>query len=321
MSGSSFAPRSGLVREYLFWIELVFNRPLWASSFNHVFTQDFLAMQLTHLSALAMAVLARAADQVRFPATGDISIVFPRNSTYGVAAPFPIILGLRNSPVLLSFSTELYWAVDCTNRTLFGRGQLEGDNELPPLADPFFYINATDALADKYGNGNSFPSWRDGDKDECTLAWEFRFVTNCTDRPDGGFRIDGGAFPERRGTVRFTLKPEAILPRDAIQRYEGCPEPGTAVKVEANQTGCAHFANDAAQDPKPCDLNVKAVASSLAAMVVTPTTTLDLTAVTKTASDAPRTTSVSSGNNDAASDGNAPGWLWVQSIVILALAF
>ncbi|KAJ6439171.1 swirm [Purpureocillium lavendulum] len=130
-------------------------------------------MQLTHLSTLAMAVLAQAADQVRFPATGDISIVFPRNRTYGVAAPFPIILGLRNSPVLLSFSTELYWAVDCTNRTLFGRGQLKGDNELPPLADPFFYINATDALADKYGDGNSFPSWRDGDKDECALAWEF----------------------------------------------------------------------------------------------------------------------------------------------------
>ncbi|PWI64064.1 hypothetical protein PCL_00025 [Purpureocillium lilacinum] len=246
-------------------------------------------MQLTHLSTLAMAGLAQAADQVRFPATGDISIIFPRNSTYGVAARFPIIIGLRNSPVLLSFATELYWAVDY----------------------PFFYINATDALADKYGNGNSFPSWRDGDKDECTLAWEFRFVTNCTDRPDGGFRIDGGAFPERRGTVRFTLKPGAILPRDAIQRYEGCPEPGTAVKVEANQTGCAHFAKDGAQDPKPCDLNVKAVASSLAAMVVTPTTTLDLAAVTKTASVAPRTTSISSGNNEAAPDWNAPGWLWI----------
>lgn len=58
---------------------------------------------------LGLSVLAAASDEdvVSFPAIGEVDVVFPREDTYAVEAPFPVIFGLQNAPVLTTFSGTL----------------------------------------------------------------------------------------------------------------------------------------------------------------------------------------------------------------------
>ncbi|KAM5342111.1 hypothetical protein ACJ41O_015142 [Fusarium nematophilum] len=205
-------------------------------------------------------------DLVDFPATGELAVVFPRNETYTVEAPFPVIFGFHNAPVLLSFPTILYWELSCGRGTLFGIGRFEGQRAIAPPSDPYFFLNASDTLT-KADEGDQFEYFR-GETDSCTLEWEFKYYTTCKRLPDGGLRIMGGYFGERKGNVTFTLRPGAKSPRHAIANYEGCAVAGTAVKVASNETGCAQIAEDAAPKPKPCDLDVEGTASSLAKAVV-----------------------------------------------------
>ncbi|KAF5005354.1 hypothetical protein FDECE_8166 [Fusarium decemcellulare] len=236
--------------------------------------------------------LAQSDDLVDFPATGELDVVFPQNDTYAVEAPFPIIFGFQNAPVLLSFPTILYWELDC--RTLFGIGRLEGERLVAPPSDPYFYVNASDALM-KPEEGDQWRYWL-GEEETCVLTWEFKYYTTCERQPNGSLKIMGGYFGERTGNVTFTLKPGATSPRDAIAKYDGCAVAGTAVKVASNETGCAQIAEDAAPKPKPCGLDVKKVASSLAAAVVKPTTSL---------TEVPSKTTDTVGGTQTGSDGSS----------------
>jgi hypothetical protein len=264
------------------------------------------------LSFIALGGVAVAKDQVSFPATGEFDVVFPRNDTYAVEAPFPIIFGFQNAPVLLSFPTQINWELTCGLGTLFGMNEFQGERSLPPPSDPYFYINASRALM-KAEEGDQFKYFRQ-DQDTCVLTWELFYYTTCERESDGSLKIMGGYFPKRTGNITFTLRPGAKTPREAIANYDGCAVAGTAVKLQSNETGCAHIAEDAAPKPKPCELDVKGVASSLAAAVVKPTTSLTALPSTTTETGSSRTglgsaseptttggTSRGSGNGDGGS--------------------
>ncbi|KAM0417157.1 hypothetical protein ACHAPT_012865 [Fusarium lateritium] len=255
---------------------------------------------------------AVAKDLVSFPATGEFDVVFPRNDTYAVEAPFPVIFGFQNAPVLLSFPTQINWELTCGLGTLFGINRFQGERSVAPPSDPYFYINSSRALM-KAEEGDQFRYFRN-DHDSCVLTWELFYYTTCERESDGSLKIMGGYFPKRTGNVTFTLRPGAKPPREAIANYDGCAVAGTAVKLQSNETGCAQIAEDAAPKPKPCELDVKAVASSLAAAVVKPTTSL--TALPSTTTEAgssrtgvgsasePTTTGGASGDGGAGSSSN-----------------
>lgn len=239
------------------------------------------------LYLIALGGVAIAKDQVSFPAIGEFDVVFPRNDTYAVEAPFPVIFGFQNAPVMLSFPTQINWEVTCGFGTLFGINQFQGERSIAPPSDPYFYINSSRALI-KAEEGDQFKYFRN-DYDTCVLTWELFYYTICEREPDGSLKIMGGYFPKRTGNVTFTLRPGAKSPREAIANYDGCALAGTAVKVQSNETGCAHIAEDAATKPKPCELDVKGVASSLAAAVVKPTTSLTALPSTTTEAGSSRT--------------------------------
>ncbi|KAI8713363.1 hypothetical protein NCS52_01280600 [Fusarium sp. LHS14.1] len=239
------------------------------------------------LSLITLGGVAIAKDQVSFPATGEFDVVFPRNDTYAVEAPFPVIFGLQNAPVMLSFPTQINWEVTCDFGTLFGINRFQGERSIAPPSDPYFYINSSRALV-KAEEGDQFKYFR-SDHDTCVLTWELFYYAICEREPDGTLKIMGGYFPKRTGNVTFTLRPGAKSPREAIAKYDGCAVAGTAVKVQSNETGCAHIAEDAAPKPKPCELDVKGVASSLAAAVVKPSTSLTALPSTTTEAGSSRT--------------------------------
>lgn len=239
------------------------------------------------LSIAALVGFAIAKDQVSFPTTGEFDVVFPRNDTYAVEAPFPVIFGFQNAPVLLSYPTQVSWELTCGLGTLFGIGSFEGERSVAPPSDPYFYINSSRALA-KAEEGDQFEYFR-RDHDACVLTWELFYYTTCKREADGSLKIMGGYFPKRTGNVTFTLRPGAKTPREAIANYDGCAVAGTAVKLESNLTGCAQIAQDAAPKPRPCELDVESVASSLAAAVVKPTTSLTALPSTTTEAGSSRT--------------------------------
>lgn len=267
---------------------------------------------------LASATAALAQDQLDFPVNGELDVVFPRNGTYAVEAPFPIVLGFQNSPALMSFATKLYWTVTCSRFTLHGTGYLDGERFIAPPADPWYYINATDTLqqvrdGEEDGPPGSkkgqFGYWLNYDVDSCVLAWEFLYFTTCKRLSDGALEISGGKFPRQMGNVTFTIAPNGTRPRDAIRAYKGCPMPGFAVTVNKNHTGCADVDNEVLPEPQPCLLDVEAVASSLAEAVVTPTTSVtDMpTATTATTTGSPASTTGSGESGPASTEGPGSG--------------
>ncbi|CAJ0551096.1 Ff.00g110260.m01.CDS01 [Fusarium sp. VM40] len=206
------------------------------------------AVRSTFLT-LGLSVLTAASDEdvVSFPAIGEVDVVFPRQDTYAAEAPFPVIFGLQNAPVLTTFSDFL------------------------PDTEPYYFLNTSQAIAD--ADEDQFQYWR-SEEDSCILKWDFRWTTVCEPRSDGSVLLKNNQF-ERSGNVSFNLRPGAKTARKAIAEYDGCAIGGTAIKLERNHTvGCPILANDASPKPKPCDLYVKRARSSLAAAVVKPTTSL-----------------------------------------------
>lgn len=222
------------------------------------------------LLALGLSVLTAASDEdvVSFPAIGEVDIVFPRQDTYAAEAPFPVIFGLQNAPVLTTFSGTLNWELSC-RYTLSGIGRLYLD--FLPDTEPYYFLNTSQAIAD--ADEDQFQYWR-SEEDSCILKWDFRWTTVCEPRSDGSVLLKNNQF-ERSGNVSFNLRPGAKTAQKAIAEYDGCAIGGTAIKLERNHTvGCPVLADDASPKPKPCNLDVKKARSSLAAAVVKPTTSL-----------------------------------------------
>ncbi|KAJ4263114.1 hypothetical protein NW762_006735 [Fusarium torreyae] len=228
-------------------------------------------MRSTLVGLGLVAALASASDEdvISFPAIGEVDVVFPRDDTYAVEAPFPVIFGLQNAPALTTFSGTLNWELNCAY-TLSGIGRLYLD--FLPSTEPYYFLNTSQAIADA-DEGDQFQYWR-GEEDSCTLKWDFRWTTICEPRSDGSVLLKNNMF-QRAGNVSFTLRPGAKTAREAILDYDGCAIGGTAVKLERNHTvGCPILAKDASPKPKPCELDVKKARSSLAAAIVKPTTSL-----------------------------------------------
>lgn len=220
--------------------------------------------------ALGLSVLTVASDEdvVSFPAIGEVDVVFPRQDTYAAEAPFPVIFGLQNAPVLTTFSGTLNWELSC-RYTLSGIGRLYLD--FLPNTEPYYFLNTSQAIAD--ADEDQFQYWR-SEEDSCILKWDFRWTTVCEPRSDGSVLLKNNQF-ERSGNVSFNLRPGAKTARKAIAEYDGCAIGGTAIKLERNHTvGCPILADDASPNPKPCNLDVKKARSSLAAAVVKLTTSL-----------------------------------------------
>jgi hypothetical protein len=252
--------------------------------------------------ASALLALLPASASAQNPETGELSVVFPRNDTYAVVSPFPVVLGFHQSNALLYYATSIDWQLECANGTLFGLGHMYGDDEDWPSSVPYFYTNASYALGDQNEDGDSFPYWK-GETDSCTLSWEFKFLVECEYEDDGSKLIKTGYYPTQTGSVNFTLAIDGTLPHDAISDYEGCPEAGIAVRIEDKDDSCAIVDGDGLVDTKPCDLDVAAAASSLADKVATATTTLtELTSTTEPASTT--TTSDSAAETTGSGDGN-----------------
>ncbi|CAG7566597.1 unnamed protein product [Fusarium equiseti] len=268
-------------------------------------------IQSTFISlGLSVLVAANDEDVVSFPAIGEVDVVFPRNDTYAVEAPFPVIFGLQNAPVLTTFSGTLNWELNC-RYTLFGIGRLYLD--FMPDSEPYYFLNTSDAKADP--DEDQFQYWRE-EEDSCILKWDFRWTTVCEPGSDGSVLLKNNQF-ERSGNVTFKLRPGAKTARKAISEYDDCPIGGTAIKLERNHTvGCPILAEDASPKPKPCDLDVKKARSSLAEAVAKPTTSLteipskttDTGVVTGTNSGtAPTDTGVSTGDGEDSGADNDSG--------------
>ncbi|KAF5017512.1 hypothetical protein F66182_10550, partial [Fusarium sp. NRRL 66182] len=172
---------------------------------------------------LATALAAAKSDHVvSFPAIGEVDVVFPRQDTYAAEAPFPVIFGLQNAPVLTTFSGTLNWELDCAY-TLFGIGRLYLD--FLPDAEPYYFLNTSNAIVDD-DEGDKFQYWR-SEEDACILKWDFRWTTVCEPRSDGSVLLKNNQF-ERSGNVTFSLRPGAKSVREALTEYDGCAIGGTA---------------------------------------------------------------------------------------------
>lgn len=240
--------------------------------------------------------------ELKLPASGEMSIVFPRNETYAVVSPFPIVFGYRNAPAILSYDSQLRWNVDCVNHTLYGSSTVNGyDNAVIP-SEPYFVLNSTKTLYESSpdylkNKDGPFGSFR-GNSDRCTLTWTFFYWTVCRKLPNGGTLIQSGV-GRKQGNVTFTIQPGATLPHDAIAKYEGCPVGGLAETIKSeSSTFCPD--TDKSPDLAPCELDVKPAASSIASAVMPATTTFT---GRPTSTSAPASTSTS-GSGSSGSSGD-----------------
>ncbi|GKU05196.1 hypothetical protein FLAG1_08999 [Fusarium langsethiae] len=135
-------------------------------------------------------------DVVSFPVIGEVDAVFPREDTYAAEAPFPVIFGLQNAPVLTTFSGTLNWELNCAY-TLSGIGRL--DLDFLPDSEPYYFLNTSQAIAD--ADEDQFQYWR-GEEDSCILKWDFRSTTICEPRTDGSVLLKNNQF-QRSGNVTF----------------------------------------------------------------------------------------------------------------------
>ena len=224
---------------------------------------------------LLLPSVALAADMIPFPATLEIDVVFPRNDTYAVVAPFPVVFAFQNAAVFFGFAGQFSWELTCKNGSLTGRSNLQSE-ETPPPAEPFFYVNISRPLNQvsnilKEPNPEPFPFWR-GNSDTCTLNWALHYYSNCTVLPDGRTLIEGGTFKDQKGSLNFTIAPGAKIPADTLGAYPDCPIYGGSVQVASNITTCPHIGSDPAA-PNPCGIKFGSVAASVVAQIPTPTIT------------------------------------------------
>ncbi|KAJ3495274.1 hypothetical protein NLG97_g3515 [Lecanicillium saksenae] len=261
---------------------------------------------------LAVAQFACALSNDGFsPQVGEMSVVFPQNDTYAVVSPFPIIFGYQNAPALLSYNSELSWRVECYQNSLYGADRINGYDYAEVTSGDFYVLNSSKTLQDFLPSGDKNPKgpyayWR-GEQDACSLSWTFHYWTICSKQPDGATLIQAGV-GERSGKVYFTTRPGAKLPKDAIRDYQGCAVKGTAEQVLNSSISCPDLLTQ--PEAQPCKLDVKAVASSLAAAAVSPTTSFtgtstptSTTSATSTTSDTAKSTPKATSSTKPQSDG------------------
>lgn len=225
---------------------------------------------MNKLATVLLSVLAASLAGAVNP-TGEIDVVFPRNETYGVVAPFPIVFGLRNVPA--RFPMDFTWTLHCRYSTFSGTDSMDGGFIPQGHAEPFYVLNSTqfwyDRAPDDLKNKNGpLGEWL-SDKDECILSWRYSAAT-CQELSDGTGMITTP--PGVLGNVTFYLQPGGRPPHDAIAAYKGCPV--AAVAFADNSTKGCIDSYKVTPDVHPCGLDVKAAASSIAAGIAAPSTTI-----------------------------------------------
>lgn len=188
---------------------------------------------------------------------------------------FPSFLDTKNAPALLSYNSELSWSIQCAQGALYGSDTVNGYKyaEVPPGA--YYILNSTKTLQDALPSGSKDPkgpygNWH-GTEDTCSLTWEFHYWTVCSKKPNDATLIQSGV-GKRSGKMYSTVRPGAKLPRDAIRDYQGCALKGTAEKVANSSTACPDLLTQ--PEAQPCNLDVRAAASSLAGAAISATTSL-----------------------------------------------
>ncbi|KAM3472078.1 hypothetical protein MY8738_009033 [Beauveria namnaoensis] len=226
------------------------------------------------------------------PQVGEMSIVFPQNDTYAAVSPFPVIFGYQNAPALLSYNSELSWSIQCAKGSLYGADTINGYKYAEVPSGEHYILNSTKTLQDALPHGSKDPkgpygNWR-GAEDTCSLTWEFHYWTVCSKQPNDATLIQSGV-GKRLGKMYFTIRPGAKLPIDAVRDYQGCALKGTAEKVANTSIACPNLL--AQPEAQPCNLDVKAAASSLADAAVSPTTSYAGTRMSSAATATVKTTS------------------------------
>lgn len=265
----------------------------------------------TALLGVALFACASLGDDAFSPQVGEMSIVFPQNDTYAVVSPFPVIFGYQNAAALLSYDSELRWSIECGKGSLYASDTINGYDYAQVPAGDYYVFNSSKTLQEALPSGSQDPKgpygrWY-GTEDECTLSWKFFYWTVCTKQPNGATLIQAGV-GTRSGKVYFKTRPGAQTPKDAIANYQGCASKGTIEKVTNSSTSCPDLL--AQPDAQPCKLAVKAVASSLAAAAVSPTTTFLGVSTSTQATTTSKSTSTSSATPSGTGGGsssNDPG--------------
>lgn len=239
---------------------------------------------------LSIIVLSILPPTNALTGSGEFYVVFPQNKTYDRISTLPVIIGVRNAPPVFGIGGTLQWHVSCSNASLLGTGGRIDAQTGPSLTS--YYLIDFSTRRNQYGDQINATS------DECTLSWSYGF-TYCVDHIISNWGQDG--------SVNFTLQTGAGSPANSIKSYQGCAEPGVALNVKNSGDPACGIppTEDAFPSPKPCDLDVKGVASSLAAALVSPTvrvvstlsTTLTQAIVTMDTAPTKSPSSASVGNN------------------------
>lgn len=285
-------------------------------------------LALAALLAGAQFACASPDDDGFGPQVGEVSIVFPQNDTYAVVSPFPVIFGYQNAPALLSYNSELKWSVECAQGSLYGTDTINGYKYAEVPSGEYYVLNSTRTLQDGLPSGSKDPKGPYahfyGTEDACSLSWQFFYWTVCSKQPNDATLIQSGV-GKRTGKIYFTLRPGAKLPNDAIRDYQGCASRATAEQVANSSIACPNLLTQ--PEAQPCNLDVKAAASSLAAAAVSPTTsftgtstpTSTATSTAKTTSTGPHSTAPSDLPKDGTKDSAAPSLARDSHFIIWAI--
>lgn len=271
-------------------------------------------MKLSLLSLSAFLLPALAVDLPSLPASIEIDILFPRNSTYKQVDNFPVIFALQNAALAWDFGFQLWWEIvnitqgqpSTSSSTVDFESILQGDSPkvLAP-ADTVYIVNSTTDLG-----GGYYPALG-----TYQLSWGFKLGSNCTKSGSDFINITIGAELVGGNDIVFTV---ADSGKDIDLLAGGsCPIAGDVVGITSNLTrlGCAHVDNSGFA-AEPCNINIDAsLASSLSAQLPpiavrtttsrtsTSTTAASRTAVTGTTTSSSSTTTAT--GNSAPNNGNS----------------
>jgi hypothetical protein len=233
------------------------------------------------LVGLLEARLFMAANALSYPATLELDVVFPRNDTYAVVAPFPIVFAFQNAGAFWEFGAVFQWSVSCHNLSLAGSSSVTASRTSSP-GEPYIYVNASyspNIRSDLSPGRGPFPLWG-GDRDACKLDWLITYVSECTRYPNGSVITSFGAVQGISGNVNFTLAPSGgKLPANQLGGYADRPLYGGSIQVESKElpfdtqaSGCPHFGSNPAA-ASPCAVSFASLAPSVLGQIPTPTVT------------------------------------------------
>jgi hypothetical protein len=225
--------------------------------------------RIPYLFWLLAAQAAASFDPTAFQKF-EIDVVFPRNDTYRLVSPFPVVFALQNPDAHTGFASELLWIVKCTNRTFItgdGGGTDSYQHKQLGFPDPYFDVGSL-VVQDSDAKLHNYT-------DSCLLGWTFQYLTNCT--YDGLTFTVGGTYDFMGGGIQFNFSSSGKTPAEALASYNDCPVEGGTINVSNTtyDSNCPHIDNrNNRPSASPCAAKpVGALATRLMEQLPQPTTT------------------------------------------------